>query len=147
MKDATAVTVLSRTNKYEEDYEHSLAETVLEDIRKITGTYEELLEENRAHLQPMMERSTLNLEGDWALSAEELLQEQHSRGVELSPMMMEKLYDMGRFFMIADTGDDPPSLFQHNINTNLQVCAGNMTGLPEVMDTYFRFYETKFDDF
>ncbi len=49
--------------------------------------------------------------------------------------------------MIADTGDDPPSLFQHNINTNLQVCAGNMTGLPEVMDTYFRFYETKFDDF
>lgn len=147
VKDATAVTVLSRTNKYEEDYEHSLAETVLEDIRKITGTYEELLEENRAHLQPMMERSTLNLEGDWALSAEELLQEQHSRGVELSPMMMEKLYDMGRFFMIADTGDDPPSLFQHNINTNLQVCAGNMTGLPEVMDTYFRFYETKFDDF
>ena len=62
-------------------------------------------------------------------------------------MMIGKLYDMGRFFMIADTGDDPPSLFQHNINTNLQVCAGNMTGLPEVMDTYFRFYETKFDDF
>ena len=30
VKDATAVTVLSRTNKYEEDYEHSLAETVLE---------------------------------------------------------------------------------------------------------------------
>ena len=58
-------------------------------LEKITGTYEELLEENRAHLQPMMERSTLNLEGDWALSAEELLQEQHSRGVELSPMMME----------------------------------------------------------
>ena len=39
VKDATAVTVLSRTNKYEEDYEHSLAETVLEDIRKITGTW------------------------------------------------------------------------------------------------------------
>ena len=49
--------------------------------------------------------------------------------------------------MIADTGDDPPSLFQHNINTICEVCAGNMTGLPEVMDTYFRFYETKFDDF
>ena len=49
--------------------------------------------------------------------------------------------------MITDTGDDPPSLFQHNINTNLQVCSGNMTGLPEIMDTYFKFYEDKFDDF
>ena len=39
------------------------------------------------------------------------------------------------------------SLFQHNINTNLQVCSGNMTGLPEIMDTYFKFYEDKFDDF
>lgn len=62
-------------------------------------------------------------------------------------MLMEKLYDMGRFFLITDTGDDPPSLFQHNINTNLQVCSGNMTGLPEMMDVYFRFYEDKFDDF
>ena len=63
------------------------------------------------------------------------------------PDAAAKLYDMGRFFMIADTGDDPPSLFQHNINTNLQVCAGNMTGLPEIMEKYFQFYENKFDDF
>ena len=36
---------------------------------------------------------------------------------------------------------------QHNINTNLQVCAGNNTGLFDEMDVYFRYYETKFDDF
>lgn len=147
VRGATFVTLLSRTNKYEDAYEHSLAAQTLEDVRKITETYDELLEENRAYLQPLMERSTLSLEGDWALSAEELLREQHGDRVELSSMMMEKLYDMGRFFMIADTGDDPPSLFQHNINTNLQVCAGNMTGLPEIMDVYFKFYESKFDDF
>lgn len=93
-----------------------------------------------------MERSVIRLKGDWAMAAEELLNEQHGGG-ELSAMMLEKLYDMGRFFMITDTGDDPPSLFQHNINTNLQVCSGNMTGLPEIMDTYFKFYEDKFDDF
>lgn len=146
VKGARCVTIISRTVKYEENYSHGLAAEVLEDVRKITDTYEDMLESNRAYLEPLMERSFINLEGDWAMAAEELLNEQHSER-ELSPMLMEKLYDMGRFFLITDTGDDPPSLFQHNINTNLQVCSGNMTGLPEMMDVYFRFYEDKFDDF
>ena len=146
VKGARCVTIISRTVKYEENYSHGLAAEVLEDVRKITDTYEDMLESNRAYLEPLMERSFINLEGDWAMAAEELLKKQHSEG-ELSPMLMEKLYDMGRFFLITDTGDDPPSLFQHNINTNLQVCSGNMTGLPEMMDVYFRFYEDKFDDF
>lgn len=146
VKDAHSVTIISRTVKYEEDYRHEFADKVLDDVKQITDTYEEMLEANRAYLEPLMERSFINLDGDCAMAAEELLNEQHSEG-ELSPMLMEKLYDMGRFFLITDTGDDPPSLFQHNINTNLQVCSGNMTGLPEMMDVYFRFYEDKFDDF
>lgn len=146
VKDAHSVTIISRTVKYEEDYRHEFADKVLDDVKQITDTYEEMLEANRAYLEPLMERSFINLDGDHAMAAEELLNEQHSEG-ELSPMLMEKLYDMGRFFLITDTGDDPPSLFQHNINTNLQVCSGNMTGLPEMMDVYFRFYEDKFDDF
>lgn len=146
VNNAHSVTIISRTVKYEENYRHELADKVLEDVKKITDTYEDMLEANRAYLEPLMDRSFINLEGDPAMAAEELLNEQHSEG-ELSPMLMEKLYDMGRFFLIADTGDDPPSLFQHNINTNLQVCSGNMTGLPEMMDVYFKFYEDKFDDF
>lgn len=144
--NARYMTILSRTVKYEENYRHTLAADILAEVRAVSDSYEQLLGANRAHLQPMMERSKIHLKGDWAKAAEELLNEQHSEG-ELSPMLMEKLYNMGRFFMITDTGEDPPSLFQHNINTNLQVCAGNMTGLPEIMDTYFRFYESKFDDF
>lgn len=62
-------------------------------------------------------------------------------------MLMDKLYDMGRFYLISDSGELPPMWGQHNINTNLQVCAGNSTGLLEEMDVYFRYYETKFDDF
>ena len=60
---------------------------------------------------------------------------------------MDKLYDMGRFYQIMDTGNIPPMWGQHNINTNLQVCAGNNTGLFDEMDVYFRFYETKLEDF
>ena len=61
--------------------------------------------------------------------------------------MLDKLYDMGRFYQIVDTGNLPPMWGQHNINTNLQVCAGNNTGLFDEMDVYFRYYETKLDDF
>lgn len=147
VENAHTLTIFSRTNKYEENYRHSFADQVLEDVKALRGySYDELLAENFAHIEPLMNRSEITLEGDWAKAGEELLNDQHSEG-EISAKMMEKLYDMGRFFMIADTGEDPPSLFQHNINTNLQVCAGNMTGLPEVMDTYFRFYENKWDDF
>ena len=46
-----------------------------------------------------------------------------------------------------DTGEIPPMWGQHNINTNVQVCAGNNTGLFDEMDVYFKYYETKFDDF
>lgn len=143
---ATRVTLLTRTLKFESGYRHDLAWQTLGDVRRMGSSYNELLEENRAHVSPMMDRSQVRLGGDAALSAEELLQVQHGGG-EICPMLLEKLYDMGRFFMIMDTGDDPPSWGQHNINTNLQVCAGNLTGLPEVMETFFRFYETKFDDF
>lgn len=146
IKNATYVMILSRTTKFEDGYAHELAEKVLADIRMINDSYEDLLEANRRYLQPLMERSYISFKTDWALSAEELLNEQHSGG-ELCPGLLEKLYDMGRFYMITHTGDDPPFLFQHNINTNLQVCAGNMTGLFEVMEVYFRFFESKFDDF
>jgi alpha-L-fucosidase 2 len=146
ISDASAVMLITRTVKYESNYVHDNAGRVLKDIRQINGTYDEMLKENFEHVSPMMDRSYVTFGGNPALSAEELLNDQDSGG-ELSPMLLEKLYDMGRFFMIMDTGDDPPSWGQHNINTNLQVCAGNMTGLPEVMETYFKFYESKFEDF
>lgn len=62
-------------------------------------------------------------------------------------MLLEKLYDMGRFYLITDTGKLPPLYGQHNVNTNLQVCSGNITDLPEEMDVYFRYFEEKMDDF
>ncbi len=144
--DASTIMLITRTVKFENDYVHDNANLVLKDIHLIRSTYDEMLKENLEHVSPMMDRSRVSFGGNPALSAEELLNDQDSGG-ELSPMLLEKLYDMGRFFMIMDTGDDPPSWGQHNINTNLQVCAGNMTGLPEVMETYFRFYESKFEDF
>ena len=103
---------------------------------------------NRAHIGERMGFSRLSVarEEERCLSGEELLRACRT-GAEHRPALMEKLYDLGRFYQIIDTGKLPPMWGQHNINTNLQVCAGNNVGLFEEMDVYFRYYESKLEDF
>ena len=144
----TALTVLVKIVKFEEAYEHSLASGVWDDLLALDANVEDMLASNAKILGEKMDRSRICLcpEEDLYLSGEELLRRCHSQN-SLDPALLEKMYDMGRFFQIYETGKLPPMMGQHNINTNLQVCAGNNTGLFDEMDVYFRYYETKFDDF
>ena len=145
---ADSLMVLSKTVKFEENFTFACAKPVVEEILAIDPDFNALLAYNREYMGSRMERSRLKMgdKDDFALSAEELLKRSHS-DFEIDGMLMDKLYDMGRFYQIMDTGNIPPMWGQHNINTNLQVCAGNSTGLFDEMDVYFRYYETKFDDF
>ena len=145
---ADSLLILSKTVKFEKDFTFACAKPVVDEIFKITPDFNNLLAYNRQYIGSRMERSRICLgdKSDFALSAEELLQRSNSDD-ELDPMLLDKLYDMGRFYQIMDTGKIPPMWGQHNINTNLQVCAGNSTGLFDEMDVYFRFYESKFNDF
>jgi hypothetical protein len=145
---ASTLLLITRIVKYEAGFSHSLAAGLVADLEKLNGEYEAVLAENYSYIGERMARSSLDLSGGAGrtMTAEELIREQHTCG-EFSGALLEKLYDMGRFFQIIDTGAIPPMWGQHNINTNLQVCAGNMTGLDREMDVYFRYYESKFDDF
>jgi hypothetical protein len=79
--------------------------------------YERLLSGNREYIGTRMNKSRLSFGNDHALmSAEELIRQQHICEA-FSPILLEKLYDMGRFFQITDTGDLPPYKGQHKINT------------------------------
>ncbi|MGI6255764.1 MAG: glycosyl hydrolase family 95 catalytic domain-containing protein [Acutalibacter sp.] len=148
VQGAQSVTVIAKTRKYEENFTFGLAGELEAEVSAFQQSFDQVLEGNRAYLGERMERSQLQMgeEGDFALSAEELLRRTHTQHV-LDPTMLSKLYDMGRFYQITDTGEIPPFWGQHNINTNLQVCAGNNTGLFDEMDVYFRYYESKFEDF
>jgi hypothetical protein len=145
---ADSLMILSKTVKFESDFTFDCAKAVVEDILAVNPDFDMLLDANREHIGARMARSRILLGdgADIALSGEELLQRTHSTA-GFDGTLLEKLYDMGRFFQIVDTGELPPLWGQHNINTNLQVCAGNSTGLFGEMDVYFRFYESKFDDF
>lgn len=145
---AESIVLLAKTVKYEEAFAFGCSEGLIRDMREFSGSFDDALCFNRAYLGERMNLSRIRLgnRDDFALSAEELLQRTHSEQ-ELDPTLLEKLYDRGRFHLITETGEIPPFWGQHNINTNLQVCAGNSTGLFEEMDVYFRYYETKFEDF
>lgn len=145
---ADSLLVLSKTVKFEDNFTFDCTKTVIEKINSIDPDFDKMLAHNLEHIGSRMERSRLNMgdESDFALSAEELLARSNAE-YEIDGMLMDKLFDMGRFYQIMDTGTIPPMWGQHNINTNLQVCAGNSTGLFDEMDVYFKYYESKFDDF
>ena len=148
IKDADSLIILAKTVKFESDFTFECAKSVVDEILAVVPDFDALLDYNREYLGSRMNRSRLCTgdKEDFALSAEELLI-RSSAETQIDPMLMDKLYDMGRFFQIIHTGNLPPMYGQHNINTNLQVCAGNNTGLFDEMDVYFRYYESKFDDF
>ena len=148
IKAAESVLLLVKTVKYERNFTFGCSKDLIREMQEFSETFDFIIRTNYKYLGERMNRSRIQLGNadDFALSSEELICRTHS-AEELDPTLLEKLYDMGRFFMITDTGEIPPFWGQHNINTNLQVCAGNNTGLFEEMDVYYRYYETKFDDF
>jgi hypothetical protein len=148
LKNADQLLVVSKIEKFESDFTFEYATAVRDALSAMNIDFHKLLKGNERHIGERMDRSRIHLgkKEDNMLSGEELLLRSHSKEA-LDPTLLDKLYDMGRFFQIYETGTLPPMMGQHNINTNLQVCAGNNTGLFDEMDVYFRYYETKFDDF
>ena len=145
---ADGLIIVAKIERFESDFTFACAKPVRDGLLAMKVDFDQLLKGNEKYIGERMDRSRIHLspDEDRLLSGEELLRRAHSRN-ELDPALLEKLYDMGRFFQIYETGKYPPLTGQHNINTNLQVCAGNNTGLFDEMDAYFKYYETKFDDF
>ncbi|MBO5198288.1 MAG: glycoside hydrolase N-terminal domain-containing protein [Lachnospiraceae bacterium] len=129
-----------------------LTDELIDEIRRkllaLPTDYERLLARQNAVHGELMRRTQICLAEteELSLTVEELFENQHC-GPGLSKALMEMLYHMGRYYFITDTGTLPPAMGQYNINVNLEVCAGNMTALPEMMQVFFRFFESCFDDF
>ena len=140
--------VIGKVVPFDKDYDPACAAEIEKKILETEYDFDQMLAKNQEIIYDKMSRSFIRLgdEADYVLSGEELLMRSHGEE-SMDTMLFEKLYDMGRFFQIYESRVYPPIYGQHNINTNLQVCAGNNTGLFDEMDAYFRYYEPKFDDF
>jgi alpha-L-fucosidase 2 len=112
-----------------------------------TPGYDELATEHGRSHADQFDRVTIDLadDADLLLTSEELLAKEHeSEGLCLA--LVEKIFDMGRYFLLFSHGRTPYVWGHVNINVNLQVASGVQTDLPEMMETYFSWIEGLMDD-
>ncbi|WP_227014029.1 glycoside hydrolase family 95 protein [Paenibacillus psychroresistens] len=144
---ADSVLLLTKVERYahlEEDSDSQMVES----LKKLEGDYDKLLARHADFHTPIMQRCELKLSSgeDYLLSVEELLAQQHSDS-DLSSALVEKLFDMGRYFLLTDSGEIPPVVGHTNINVNLQVCSGNLADLSESMEVFFSWVEGMLEQF
>ena len=80
------------------------------------------------------------------MSTEELLSDQRSRE-DYSPALLEKIFEMGRYWFILTSGKYPSMSAEVNANINLQIAPGPQGDLREGMDAYFNWMESLAPDF
>ena len=109
--------------------------------------YHRLLAEHTSWQSALMERTTVELgsDDDHLLTTEEMLVQEHlDEG--FFPALVEKIFDMGRYFLLYSHGKVPYVWGHVNVNVNLQVASGVQTALPEMMETYFSWIESLHDN-
>jgi hypothetical protein len=131
-------------------------------LTALPANYEALLASHaRVHAE-IFDRVTLDLGGgaDRNLTTDELL-ERAAVDKKLSPALLEKMYDAGRYMFLCASGDLPPNLFgiwtgtwtpawsgDFTTDTNLEhaVASGFSANMPELMDGYFNLIESMLPD-
>lgn len=122
--------------------------------------YDQLLAPHAAVHGEMFTRVRLDLgSGDGRATTEDIIARAEQAGPTVE--LLELLHAVGRFALIASSGDLPPTLmgiwgndwtapwdgrFTFDSNLNLAIAAGSQGNMPEAMDSYFAFIESLTDD-
>ncbi len=147
VQGARSLTVLTCLDWYD-DVPAAAADRLFQHLESTPASYDTLLERHKSLHAPLFDRVRLGLpdEGAALLSSEELRNAQLMHD-GLHPALLQKLFDMGRYYLLTVTGTFP-SIWGHiNVNVNLQISAANQAGLPELMESYFRWIEGYADHF
>ena len=147
IRGAQSVTLLTRIERYS-DYSRNQLDALTRAINEIAPDYSALLERNRRVQSAIVNRMSMDFGGgaQRGMATEELLADQRSRQ-GFSPALLEQIFDMGRFWLLAEgTGEFPAIDGQINVNYNMQNAPAPMGALPEVMETYTRWVEGLFPD-
>jgi len=147
IRDASSALLITRIGWYN-DLQQSDVDALVEQVDQIVADYDQLLQEHTAIHGEIFDRVSLDVGGGeaHAQSTEELLTEELLHPT-IHPALMEKIFDMGRYFMLVECGELPPIWGHVNINVNLQIASGNLGDLPEAMESFFGWIEGYFDDF
>lgn len=146
IENATSVVLLTRIEWFA-DYSQKQVDALAKAVDAIEADPEKLLARHRAWQSPIFNRMSVDFGGaaQSAMSGEELLADQRTRA-DFSPALLEKIFDMGRYWLIIASGKYPPMSGEVNININLQIAHGVLGDLPEAMAAYFDWIESLLPD-
>jgi hypothetical protein len=147
VENASSVLLLTRIEWFAETSEDKV-DALLRAVEQLSTDYNALLERHRKVQSEAMNRVTVDFGGasQYGMSSEELLADQRSRR-DYSPALLEKIFEMGRYWFMYTSGKYPTMMAETNANINLQIAPGVQADLREGMDAYFNWMESLAPDF
>jgi hypothetical protein len=147
VENATSVMLLTRIEWFA-DYSEDKVEALRQSVEQLSADYHAILERHRKVQSEAMNRVTVDFGGasQYGLSSEELLADQRSRQ-DYSPALLEKIFQMGRYWFLYTSGKYPTMAAETNANINLQIAPMVQGDLREGMDAYFNWMESLAPDF
>ena len=147
IENASSVMLLTRIEWFA-DYSEDKVEALRLAVEQLTPDYQAMVERHRKVQSEAFNRVTVDFGGasQYGLSSEELLADQRSRP-DYSPALLEKIFEMGRYWFILTSGKYPTMAAEVNANINLQISPGPQGDLREGMDAYFNWMESLAPDF
>jgi len=145
--NASSVMLLTRIEWFA-DYSDDKVDALRQAVEQLSPNYDEMLKRHRKVQSEAMNRVTVDFGGgsQFGMSSEELLADQRSRR-DYSPALLEKIFQMGRYWFILASGKYPTMQAETNANINLQIAPGPQGDLREGMDAYFNWMESLAPDF
>jgi alpha-L-fucosidase 2 len=141
IEHASSVMLLTRI-EYFSDYSEDNIEALQKAVEGLTPDYSALLERHQKIQFEILNRVTIDFGGasQYGMSIEELLSDQHSRP-DYSPALLEKIFEMGRYWFILNSGKYPSISAGINSTLNLQTAGAVQGDLREGMEAYFKWME------
>jgi hypothetical protein len=141
IENASSVLLLTRID-YFPDFSDAKVDVLRKAVEAIPTDYSALLERNQKVQSEMFNRVTLEFGGDsqYGMSAEEILSDQHSRP-DFSPALLEKVFEMGRYWFIQNAGKYPSISAHINSTINLQMAGAVQGDMREGLEAYFKWME------
>ncbi len=147
IENASSVMLITRIEWWA-DYSEEKIEALRLAVEGLSTDYAALLERHRKVQSEAFKRVTVDFGGasQYGMSTEELLSDQRSRP-DYSPALLEKVFEMGRYWFMLTSGQNPSMSAETNANINLQIAPGPQGDLREGMDAYFNWMESLAPDF
>ena len=141
VENASSVMLLTRI-EYFPDVSDDKVESLRQAVEAVTADYPSLLDRHRKVQSEALNRVTVDFGGaeQHGFSTEELLADQRSRR-DYSPALLEKVFEMGRYWFIQSSGRYPSIAAEVNSTIDLQTAGAVQGDLREGMEANFGWTE------